>query len=69
MTGAELAAELASGLVRPAYLLAGREPLLRDDALEVLCSRNMMFSRWGMLSHDVLKYLGVCPPRNLLAGV
>jgi DNA polymerase-3 subunit delta len=36
MTGAELAAELASGLVRPAYLLAGAEPLLRDDALAAI---------------------------------
>lgn len=33
-TGIE--AELAKGQVRPAYLLAGSEPLLRDDALEAL---------------------------------
>lgn len=36
MTPDELAAELASGQVRPAYLLAGSEPLLRDDALAAL---------------------------------
>jgi DNA polymerase-3 subunit delta len=28
--------ELASGRVRPAYLLAGAEPLLRDDALDAI---------------------------------
>jgi len=33
---AELEAELAEGRVRPAYLLAGPEPLLRDDAREAL---------------------------------
>lgn len=32
MTPAELARELASGKLRPAYLLAGTEALLRDDA-------------------------------------
>ncbi len=36
MTPDELAAELAAGHVRPAYLLAGSEPLLRDDALAAL---------------------------------
>jgi len=29
----QLQAELAEGVIRPAYLLAGAEPLLRDDAL------------------------------------
>lgn len=33
MKGSELSKELAKGNVRPAYLLAGEEPLLRDDAL------------------------------------
>ncbi len=33
MKGSELNKELAKGTVRPAYLLAGDEPLLRDDAL------------------------------------
>lgn len=32
MKPAELVAELGSGRIRPAYLLAGGEPLLRDDA-------------------------------------
>jgi DNA polymerase-3 subunit delta len=33
---AELRAELAEGSVRPAYLVAGEEPLLRDDAQSLL---------------------------------
>ncbi len=36
MTGGELAKELSGGRVRPAYLLAGDEPLLRDDALALI---------------------------------
>ena len=36
MTPAELARELAEGRVRPAYLLAGAEALLRDDALAAI---------------------------------
>jgi DNA polymerase-3 subunit delta len=36
MTPDELTAELGAGRVRPAYLLAGTEPLLRDDALAAL---------------------------------
>ena len=32
----DLTRELAAGTVRPAYLLAGEEPLLRDDALAAL---------------------------------
>lgn len=36
MTGAELQKELAKGILRPAYLLAGEEPLLRDDALAAI---------------------------------
>ena len=33
MKGSELGKELSKGKLRPAYLLAGEEPLLRDDAL------------------------------------
>ena len=36
MTPDELQAELADGRIRPAYLLAGPEPLLRDDARAAL---------------------------------
>ena len=36
MTGGDLEAELDAGRIRPAYLLAGGEPLLRDDALASL---------------------------------
>jgi DNA polymerase-3 subunit delta len=36
MTPEELAAELASGRLRAAYLVAGSEPLLRDEALASL---------------------------------
>ncbi|MCP5044280.1 MAG: DNA polymerase III subunit delta [bacterium] len=32
----ELQRELSKGIVRPAYLLAGEEPLLRDDALAAI---------------------------------
>ncbi len=38
MTGSQLASELAEGRIRPAYLLAGAELLLRDDALAALKS-------------------------------
>lgn len=36
MTPEELAQELAAGTLRSAYLLAGEEPLLREDALRAL---------------------------------
>lgn len=36
MTGSELAKEISTGRVRPAYLLAGGEPLLRDDAMAAI---------------------------------
>jgi DNA polymerase III subunit delta len=36
LTPQELAAELAAGRLRPAYLIAGEESLLRDDALAAL---------------------------------
>lgn len=36
MNLAELQRELASAALRPAYLIAGEEPLLRDDALALL---------------------------------
>lgn len=32
----ELSSEVAAGTIRPAYLLAGEEPLLRDDALATI---------------------------------
>ncbi len=32
----ELSSEIATGTIRPAYLLAGEEPLLRDDALATI---------------------------------
>lgn len=35
----QLMAELAKGRIRPAYLIAGEEPLLRDTALEALETR------------------------------
>ena len=38
MTPEEFETEIAAGGVRPAYLLAGAEPLLRDDCLRVLRS-------------------------------
>ena len=36
MKFSELERELANGRLRPAYLLAGAEPLLRDDALAAI---------------------------------
>lgn len=36
MSAAKVLGELAKGKVRPAYLLAGSEPLLRDDALAAI---------------------------------
>lgn len=39
MTLEELRAELAAGTLRPAYLLAGEEPLQRDEALAALRAR------------------------------
>lgn len=36
MTPKQLRAELAQGVLRPAYLLAGEEALLRDDALALI---------------------------------
>jgi DNA polymerase-3 subunit delta len=39
MTPAELLTELEGGLLRPAYLIAGEEPLQRDDALAALRQR------------------------------
>ena len=38
MTGSELTKELSAGRVRPAYLIAGVELLLRDDALAAIAS-------------------------------
>jgi DNA polymerase-3 subunit delta len=39
VTPEQLAKELAEGQIRPAYLLAGSEALLRDDVLDVLRTR------------------------------
>ena len=39
MTPAELQAELEAGALRPAYLIAGSEPLYRDDAVRGLRER------------------------------
>ena len=39
MNVAQLTTELAKGRVRPAYLIAGEEPLLRDAALEAIEAR------------------------------
>ncbi len=36
MTGSDVIAELAAGRIRPAYLLGGAEPLLRDDVLAAI---------------------------------
>ena len=36
MTGSELVKEIAGGRIRSGYLLAGGEPLLRDDALAAI---------------------------------
>ena len=36
MKVAELSRELAKGTIRPAYLVAGAEPLLRDEALHAI---------------------------------
>ena len=36
MSVTQVKSELAKGQVRPAYLLAGSEPLLRDDALAAI---------------------------------
>ena len=39
MNVAQLTTELAKGRIRPAYLIAGEEPLLRDAALEAIETR------------------------------
>ena len=39
MNVAQLTAELGKGRIRPAYLVAGEEPLLRDAALSAIEAR------------------------------
>lgn len=39
MNVAQLTTELAKGRIRPAYLVAGEEPLLRDAALAAIEAR------------------------------
>ncbi|MCA9511639.1 MAG: DNA polymerase III subunit delta [Myxococcota bacterium] len=53
MTPGELAAELDAGTVRPAYLLAGEEALLRDDALAAI-ERAVLTDASRDFNHDRL---------------
>lgn len=76
---AELAQELAAGRIRPAYLVAGAEPLLRDDAVAALraavladgsedfdCDRlDGAVTRLAQLE-DALRTLPVMAPRRLV---
>jgi len=56
VTAAELEAELAGGRLRPAYLLAGDEALLRDDALAALRQAALGGVPGGAdFDHDVLE--------------
>lgn len=53
MTGEELRKEIAKGKIRPVYLLAGDEALLRDDALAMI--REAVVSRGAAdFNHDRL---------------
>lgn len=79
MTPDELAAELAGGALRSAYLLAGEEPLLREDALRALrgavlaaAADSFDFDRFegarlapGALQ-DAVRTLPVLAPRRLV---
>lgn len=79
MTPEALAAEIAAGRLRPAYLLVGEEPLLRDDALAqlraaVLAGASADFdldrlegasASQGQLA-DALRTLPVLAPRRLV---
>ena len=79
MTPEALAAELAAGRIRSAYLLAGNEPLLRDEALAALraaalggAPAEFNFDRFegdaasaGAL-HDALRMLPVFAQRRLV---
>jgi DNA polymerase-3 subunit delta len=75
----ELEAELARGRLRPAYLLAGSEPLLREDACRALeravlgdAQRDFDFERLSGESctpaalEDALRALPVLAPRRLV---
>jgi DNA polymerase-3 subunit delta len=75
----ELLAELAAGRLRPAYLLAGSEPLLREDALRALVeailepeARDFNLDRLDGAStsaatlEDALRTLPVLAPRRLV---
>ena len=46
MTLEELHAELAAGTIRPAYLIAGEEPLQRDEALAALRAHVLAGAPW-----------------------
>lgn len=79
MTPDSLAAELALGRIRSAYLVAGSEPLLRDEAIAALrgsvlgdAPAEFNFDRFegdvaspGAL-HDALRMLPVFAPRRLV---
>ncbi len=75
----DLTRELAAGTLRPAYLLAGEEPLLRDDALAALRSAALgggleafNFDRIDAASStpgaviDAVRTLPVMAPRRLV---
>ncbi len=79
MTPEELHAELGRGRLRPAYLLAGEELLLRDDALAAIretavdpAARDFNFDRLhgattsGPALMDALRTLPVMAPRRLV---
>jgi len=57
---AELAKELEAGQVRPAYLVAGEEPLLRDDAL-VLIRAAVLGDDGGEFNLDRFDGVGTSP--------
>jgi DNA polymerase-3 subunit delta len=79
LTPDELRQELATGHIRPAYLLLGEEALLRDDALAALraavLSEGARDFNWDLLPaeatpparlRDALAMLPVMAPRRLL---
>lgn len=79
MTPDALASELASGRLRPVYLIAGAEPLLREDALRALeehalepGTRDFNFDRLDGASLsagellDAVRALPVLAPRRLV---
>ncbi len=79
MTPEELREELEGGQVRPAYLLAGEEALLRDDALaalrRIVLAEGAADFNWDLLPassttpaqlRDALAMLPVMAPRRLV---